>query len=385
MKVLHLIDSGGLYGAEKMLLALVAEQNAMGVEATICSVGLPGENEKAIEYEANKAGLPLKPWRMQSGLNLKGALGIELWALQEGYTLLHSHGYKFNILWMLLRKRKKQLPFLVTVHGYVKAARFKKMWLYEKLDHYALKQSDQVCVVSKPMLMHPYLKGICLSKVSCIPNGISNSNSEQTLGLDADLFRSKFSYCFCAVGRLSSEKGFMDLILAFEKLLTLNPLTNETVGLVIFGEGGLKEPLRLLINQRQLQKNILLAGYQKNVGSTLRMFHGLVISSITEGLPITLLEAMNARCPVISTKVGGIPSVVTNNSAYLCDVGNLEQIANAMYSVMKDSQLAKRKASVAYQYLISHYTAKEMATRYLRCYEQTIRTFEAENNIEQAY
>ena len=71
MKVLHLIDSGGLYGAEKMLLSLVQEQVSQGLEPMILSAGEPGIDVKPIETEAKRKGLPLTPWRMSPGLNLK--------------------------------------------------------------------------------------------------------------------------------------------------------------------------------------------------------------------------------------------------------------------------------------------------------------------------
>jgi len=76
VKVLHLIDSGGLYGAEKMLLGLVSEQLKLGLYPLILSAGAPGIEEKALEAEARRLGLPLKLWRMKPGFNLKESLTI---------------------------------------------------------------------------------------------------------------------------------------------------------------------------------------------------------------------------------------------------------------------------------------------------------------------
>jgi hypothetical protein len=98
LKVLHLIDSGGLYGAEKMLLSLVQEQLKQGLDPMILSAGEPGTDEKPIEAEARNKGLPVTAWRMAPGLNLKESWKILKWAQDNKYQLLHSHGFKFNVL-----------------------------------------------------------------------------------------------------------------------------------------------------------------------------------------------------------------------------------------------------------------------------------------------
>lgn len=70
IKVLHLIDSGGLYGAEMMLLNLVEEQLRIGMKPLIISAGVPDQKEKAIEVEAKNRKLPVKTIRMLSLIHI---------------------------------------------------------------------------------------------------------------------------------------------------------------------------------------------------------------------------------------------------------------------------------------------------------------------------
>ncbi|MDX5429536.1 MAG: hypothetical protein LPK45_00665, partial [Bacteroidota bacterium] len=98
MKILHLIDSGGLYGAEKVLLNLAIEQKRQGMEPVMLSAGLPNIEDKAIEIEARKVGIEVVAWRMKAGLNIREGLRIIEWACSNGVKVLHSHGYKFNII-----------------------------------------------------------------------------------------------------------------------------------------------------------------------------------------------------------------------------------------------------------------------------------------------
>ena len=97
MKILHIIDSGGLYGAEMVLLNLVAEQIKLGLEPTIASIGEKGIVEKPLETEVIKRGFKLKKFRMQPGPDYMGASKILRFAKQEYFDLMHSHGYEGNI------------------------------------------------------------------------------------------------------------------------------------------------------------------------------------------------------------------------------------------------------------------------------------------------
>jgi hypothetical protein len=131
LRVLHLIDSGGLYGAERMLLALVAEQIRQGLAPMILSAGDPGIDDKPLETEARRLGLPVTAWRMRPGLNLREAWRIATWARSGRYQVLHAHGYKFNILLALLprRVRGRDSVFVTTLHGYVRAPFATWLWI----------------------------------------------------------------------------------------------------------------------------------------------------------------------------------------------------------------------------------------------------------------
>jgi len=88
MRVLHIIDSGGLYGAEMVLLNLVAEQMKMGLEPVIASIGEKGIKEKPLETEAIKRGLRVGKFRMLPGPNLPGMFKVLRYAQKHGFDIL---------------------------------------------------------------------------------------------------------------------------------------------------------------------------------------------------------------------------------------------------------------------------------------------------------
>lgn len=370
IKVLHLIDSGGLYGAEKMLLALVAEQLHQGLDPMILSAGDLDLTDKAIEAEAGRLGLPVKPWRMSPGLNFKESLKILSWAKSQRFTHLHSHGYKFNLLMGLIPKFIRKLPLVTTVHGYVKAKRYSKMWLYELLDQMALKLMQYVVVVSKPMLKTGFSRSLNGKRLTYIANGLPlAAEGVEVKGTISD-FYNKFTHCFCLIGRLSPEKNFSLAIEAMAELLKRNPKLSSSCGMIIIGEGRLYTDLVSQAGGLGVSDNVLLAGYQDRAGDIADKFTALIISSTTEGLPITLLEAMRSKALIISTRVGGIPSVLNTENSLLFDSGNAGQLADILEEVVKCPDEFEIKIEKSYRAFEEKYSSKEMSSKYLSVYHE---------------
>lgn len=372
IRVLHLIDSGGLYGAERMLLALVEAQQESGLEPMILSVGEPGIEEKAIEKEADRLGLPLKTWRMKPGLNRKETLRICQWADEWGADLVHSHGYKFNILLGLFGRFKKEIPFVATLHGYVHAPLFTRMWVYEKLDRLVLRRMSAVVVVGEAMKKE-LPRGLRYSeKVAVIRNGLKVESvlqkAKKTVAAEVDAFIVSHAPVILGVGRLSSEKQFGKLILAFEKLRQCFP----KAGLIIAGDGYLRDSLEQCISEHALDEHVLLAGYCSNIPSIMARSNLLAISSATEGLPITLLEAMALRLPVVSTSVGEIPEVLENGENGVLIKNIEEELVEAMENALADMDAARERSERASEKLARELTAQAMAAQYSVVYERAL-------------
>lgn len=370
IRVLHLIDSGGLYGAERMLLALVEAQQALGIEPMILSAGEPGIEPKAIEMEAERRGLPVKIWRMRAGLNKSETRRICEWAEEWGADVLHSHGYKFNILLGFFGSFKKHVPLVTTLHGYVHAPRFSRMWVYELLDRFVLRKMDRVVLVGESMKKElPFiLRGS--SRVSVIRNGLK---LEDTLQQAEEPIPDYFSDFFAAhdpvilgVGRLSPEKQFGKLVSSFSLLKEEFP----NAGLIIAGEGMLREALEKDINRLGLERNVLLPGYCENVPGLMSRAGLLVISSSTEGLPITLLEAMALRVPIVATSVGEIPGVLEDGCSGVL-VGEPEsELTEALFASITEPTAARERSERAYKRVFGELSAASMAEQYATVYRR---------------
>lgn len=366
MRVLHIIDSGGLYGAEVMLLNLVEEQREQGLQPVIASIGEKNIDEKPLETEAIKRGIDLKIFRMVPGPNLKGAMEIVAYARRHRFDILHSHGYKGNILLGFIPKPIRRLPLVSTLHGYTSTSGWSKMKVYEWLDLLSHKFIDQVVLVNKGMLTHPKLKKQ-KTNYHVINNGIPISSINSSNSKIEGFCKNRFT--IGSIGRLSPEKGYKYLMEAFSLLCK----EGVDACLVIIGEGEELSMLEKMVDDMELSEKVLFTGYLNNAGDYIPNFNVYVIPSLTEGLPITLLEAMKAQIPVVASRVGGIPEVLDNGKCgILVQPGNSENLFETLLRFYHNQNEFHRLSQKAYHRFIQNYTSSQMALSYTKLYTHVI-------------
>jgi len=369
MKILHIIDSEGLYGAEIMLLNLAEEQYKMGHEPAIASIGKMGNYYKPIEAEAQKRGLQIIKFRMHNGPNVLGAWRILKFARANRYDILHSHGYKGNILLGFIPKHIRKIPLVRTLHGWTSTRRFSKMRLYEWVDVLSLTKVDAVVVVNELMLSHPYLQKLKTMHVDVINNGIPyllTNCCEQEKEI-IDFCKKKFT--IISIGRLSKEKGYSNLIHSFARSLK----EGVDAQLLLIGEGPERRMIEHLIDLYCIKDRVILAGYKQDAWSYLPYAGVFVLSSLTEGLPITLLEAMKLGIPVIATAVGGIPQLIRDGeTGFLVPPDKIDPMSKSIRKLYNEKELGKRMGSQAMELVNHNYTSKRMTQRYISLYERLV-------------
>ena len=377
MRILHVIDSGGLYGAEVMLLHLMTAQRALGLVPILASIGEIGIADKMVEVEARKRGLTVEPFRMRAGFNLAGAIRVLAWAREQGVQVIHSHGYKGNILLGILPRRLRRLPQVATVHGWTWTNGMSRMMVYEWLDALCLRRVDAVVVVNRAMLTHPRLQIIARHRLHVINNGIPLSGeTSQSSGplLQQDIldFAGKGT-CIVTLGRLSEEKGFAFLIRAAGELVT----AGRDVRLVIFGEGPLRYELEQLVARLGLSARVMLPGFVADGAQFLSHCTIFALPSLTEGLPMVLLEAMEAGLPIVAANVGGIPEVLDHGQCgLLVPAGEVAALRDGLLAIVENREQARVRVQRARERVRTQYSSRVMAQHYLTVYQEAMDGFQ---------
>ena len=357
---MHVIDSAGIYGAETVLLNLASTQHARGERPVVLSIGGSGAPEKAIESECRKRGIECLALRMRDGLNFAGARQLADIAREQRADVLHSHGYKGNILLGLLPRRSRPAPVVTTLHGWTAKSSFSKLGLYRFIDQCMLSRLEGVVLVNDAMRRLPALARLDPPAVT-IANGVTPADPaavlDPTLSAALAALRARCSMLFGVVGRLSPEKNVTALVDA------LRACADPRAGLVILGDGPERAAIEAAITRLGLADRTLLGGYVASGRDYLPSLDALVIPSLTEGLPMVLLEAMAASLPVIATRVGEIPHVV-GDLGLLVPAGDVAALAGALSTVARDLPTFRELGARAARRVADEYSAAAMARRY---------------------
>lgn len=140
-----------------------------------------------------------------------------------------------------------------------------------------------------------------------------------------------------ALGRLSEEKNYPNMIKCFVSVAQRFPDSR----LIIFGSGNLKEELTSLIHQLQMENHIILYGTIKDSQHWLAAADIYVLSSIREGLPLALLEAMSVGLPIVATDVGDLRNVISQDCGSLVPSNDPDTLASEIIRFFSDEPLRK--------------------------------------------
>jgi len=373
VRVLHLMDSGGLYGAEQMLLTLMEQQRERGLEPHLLSAGVPDEAPKPVEEEARRRGLEVTAWRMEPRFNPGDARRILEWSHEHGTDVLHSHGYKFNVLAGMWPRRVRRAPLVATLHGYITGRVFSRGWLYTRADQLLLPRMDAVVLVSDAMRTRVPWTVARSSRTHVIENGldVERVRSRATLEVPEEIagFCEAHDPVLVGVGRLSAEKGFDRLIRIAARLRDRWP----RIGVLIIGEGKLRASLTTLASSSGLGNDVLMPGFSDRVPAVMARTDLVCMPSHTEGLPITLLEAMAVGVPLAVTPVGEMPRVLGDGrGGAILDGADEGAMADTIAACLDQPGQRADRVRWATARLEADYSARRMAEAYRDVYAQVL-------------
>jgi len=372
MKILHIIDSSGLYGAEIMLLNLMEEQRRMNITPILMSLCDLDCQINVMVEEARKRDLTALQLKMKRGYSLSSAMELVRQAREAHVEIIHSHGYKGDILIGSLPMSVRRIPMVRTQHGRTSTRKLSKIWFYEVLDWLIMKRMAAVVRVNRTDTCHQNVNHVPDAHSFVIENGIPELKFEPDTVFRTDPIVREFckdGFVIGTISRLSEEKGLIHLITAIRILSR----ENSAMKAVIIGEGPQRQSLEAMVNDAGLADKILLAGYRDYAYNYLPNFHVFVLPSLTEGLPITILEAMQAKVPIIASRVGGIPAVLENGrTGLLVEPGNPHALADAIMQVWSDPQSSQEMGPRAREQALTRYSSRRMAEDYLTIYKMIL-------------
>ncbi len=371
--VLHLIETGGPGGAERMMVQLAA------------GLGSEYRSEAALIRDSwlgtalRMRGVPVKMlrhksqgsfWKLRDVATLRDLVRV---IRERRVAILHTHEFFMNTVG-LVASLSTGVPLVATVHGKnYYADRFRRRVAYRLVGRFA----GQMIAVSENI--RSFLAeqvGIPSDQIRVVPNGIALDEEpprerlsalRTALGLDQD------SKVVGTVGSLYPVKGHTYLMDA------IAPVVRRFAHVVflIVGRGGLREELEARACGLGIARHLRFLGHREDVRDLLALCDVFVLPSLSEGMPLALLEAMAAGLSCVATKVGGISEVVDHGkTGLLVPPGDSHALAESIMTLLEDRTLARKMGGCARDAVARRFSLTKMVQAYQEIYAELVRTRE---------
>ncbi len=323
MNILFLRSILDTYGASKMMFQLADGLIDKGYKIVFGS-----DNQDNFKAYLNTRGIrhyaiPLNPNKKNVITFLVSLIKIAFIVKKEKINLIHSH-HRWSSFISFFVSKVFRIPLITTYHGISQNNRRLTLW------------GDRVISVSEDAKSHliGYFK-VNPGNIVVIHNGVKISddfdNAEDTSNHFSE---TKIAY----IARLSPEKDHKTLFQALKRVLKDFP----SLRVLLVGTGPLENELRDLAFNIGISNNIDFIGEVDDINSILKRVDFIVLSSFTEGMPISILEALAAGKPVVATDVGDVGALVINNkTGYLVPPKNPKKLADAIYLMLSNKEKAK--------------------------------------------
>lgn len=352
MKILELIETLGKGGAERMVSHLSLALSAKGHSVTIVSLRelecmpIPAGN-----FE--EAGVDIIELGKTDGFSPSTIRRLIRLVKEGRCDVVHTHNPFVNH-YGALAARLGSAPILVnTVHG---ISTLQMPWKAATLYRASCALTHQVVSVCKAADVELYRRmGIAPAKRSVIYNGIEVRDFQSIRPR-----RSGEEVVFGAIGRMVPVKDHRSLLEAFSIARTRHPRCR----LEIVGNGELEGQLREQARTLGIDNSVRFNGSDTDIVEFLGEVDVFVLSSISEGLPLVVLEAMAAGRPIVATAVGGVPELIQESGCgWLCEPSNSQKLAETLIRAMESTDREK-KGALGRQHAAERYTAEVMAAQY---------------------
>lgn len=367
LRVLHLGSPSGLYGAERWILALAKYLPPGRIQSTVGVIQDDAENSlSALCEHAARQGLPVIQFHAPGRMNLKAIQKLRAWLEQENIDVLHTHGYKTDIVG-LFAVRKTSCKIISTPHGW-STEDGTMLQVYEILDRLAFAFMDAVVPLSSELLAGLQAWPIPADKLQLITNGVDIDDVRETVAAvraETPVSPKKFNVGF--IGRLVPQKGVETLLRGFSQA----DIPGKFLHLV--GEGPQRPELEKLAAELMITDRVRFYGYRDDRLALLSAFNVFALCSAREGCPRALLEAMASGVPIVASDVPGCRDLVEHEvNGILFPYENVRALARSLERLAIDNSLTVRLVSTAEKYVESNFSARSMADRYTRLYEGLI-------------
>jgi len=362
LRLAHLIESDGPGGAERVVADLASEFQARGAANVVF---LPADGDGWLARQLHGTGVTIEHFRIDRPFSPACARSLADGFRRHRIDLAHSHEFSMAVYgawgsWLA------GVHHVITMHG----SRYYAARLRRRLAmRAAVALSGRTVAVSRPLAEHISEDlHIDRARIDTILNGVRAPRPTQS-SLRAELRLERGDRLIVSVGNLYPVKGHQYLI---EALNLLGP-HHQDVHLAISGRGDTADTLIAQARSLGLTHRIHLLGLRSDVPAVLAAADMFVLPSLSEGLPLALLEAMFAGCPIVASDVGDVSVALAQGEAgILVAPGHAAALARALDLLLSDPARARQLGERARRRASAEFDVSQMVRRYRAVYDDLL-------------
>jgi len=361
--ILYIRDSGGIFGAEQVILTSVKGLNKELFNVTLLCMEGGNGNSVAFAERASQFFIHVETLPVRGKIDLAALIEMRRILKERKIDIIHSHDYKSN-LYALFASIGLPVRRVLTAHGSTRDTMLKRFYLFVD-QSIVYRFFDRIIAVSEDLYQKIVRKGINKDRLAIIQNGLDPTlrRNNHTMQVPLDIPRNTRVYA--VIGRLFPDKGHKYFLEAFTEVHRRYP---DTFGLIV-GEGPSHDEIKQQVTDCRLDRSVSMCGVRYDMDNVYEHVDYLVIPSLTEGLPYVLLEAMALGIPVVATTVGDIPKLIDDGrTGYLVAPGEVDQLAEKMSLFMEDPVVAEQMAKRAKEIVDNEYSSQRMVQQIEQLY-----------------
>ena len=290
--------------------------------------------------------------------------------------VIHVHEYKSHILTAIANTLSKSLcPVIRTQHGETivpRGYKYLKSRLIIKLERLFKRRSASALVAVSEDMKAKLEKENRNQKVVHIHNSVRGmaNDCQQNIYMRRQHGIGEKTFWVATAARLVAVKNIQMLI---ETAGRLKEIGAQDVFISVFGDGPQKQDLQRLIDESNLSAYVRLEGRSDDMAAIFNNIDVFALTSSTEGLPISLLEAMHAGAVPVCTAVGGMVEVIESGvNGFLVDLDNVDDMVSAITSLKDDNKLMVKMRENAKTTVVSKYSADVSASKMIDLYKSVL-------------
>ena len=372
-RITFLIDSLGVGGAERLLVTYLACLKSMGFSVRVCTFAV--RNGNPIAADIDKLGVAVDFLSIPLLRDVSAFPRLVRYLRQQKTDLVHTQ-LEFADSWGTAAAKLLGIPSVSTQHTLEDPVKGTKAYRRLKVHRWVLRNfASRIIAVSEETRTH-YLRVARFSpdQIVTLYNGIDltrfdRPNPQRRQEVRATLGLGEKTPMITTVAVLRPAKGIQFMLEAMPAILQRVPDARY----VVVGDGDHGKALHAIVAEKGLQDHVIFTGVRSDVPDLLAASDLFVLPTLDDALPTVLAEAMASRVPIVASRVGGIPEMVSDGyNGLLVSPQNVEQLAFSCQNLLSDPTLAQQLRENGHQVAYQRYDIRKQAQKLGELYLQLL-------------